>query len=454
MTTIKTSRVIRVERPPLAIRSVRQEYYLSSSGDGPTGGEWTPTAPPWRNGWFLWTRSVTTFTDGSSATTAPACVSGAAGPAGATGPAYLLRGEWMAGETYKRGAEVIQYVIHQGYAYEPLKESVTGGDNPLADVIAGRGNWKSMGRYDVVATRVLLANFALIAGAVFWDNKLMSQYGTNDSGAESSDYTEYAEDAQGNETGTFHPNTIIDWVRGKLKTMTAEITGTINAVAGRIAGFRVNGLGLTNANDDGSFTNDAYIIFRNDPHRCFAGMGGNVMSAVTGVRAVARFENEDEGDQWGLGDNYAAVLSAKGAKGRNVALQINGGHVAGLAVRTLQATYSQTIDRNVVSVVCLNTSVITLTLPTMDLYDDGHVIKIKRLRPEAVVYVKPGAAYVTVNGVRTRKQSYIAYDDGKHTADPLPLLSVGDAMELVFHRDVNNGTQYGCWVQHKYPRDW
>lgn len=75
----------------------------------------------------------------------------------------------------------------------------------------------------------------------------------------------------------------------------------------KIAGFCVSGNGLTN----NPFNNDAYVIFRNDAHKCFAGIGGNVLPTSSGLRAVARFENEDTSDWWGLGRNVAMLLSAK-----------------------------------------------------------------------------------------------------------------------------------------------
>ena len=75
----------------------------------------------------------------------------------------------------------------------------------------------------------------------------------------------------------------------------------------KIAGFSVSGNGLTNT----PFNNDAYVIFRNDAHKCFTGIGGNVLPASSGLRAVARFENEDTSDWWGLGRNVAMLLSAK-----------------------------------------------------------------------------------------------------------------------------------------------
>ena len=75
----------------------------------------------------------------------------------------------------------------------------------------------------------------------------------------------------------------------------------------KIAGFSVSGNGLTNT----PFNNDAYVIFRNDAHKCFAGIGGKVLPTSSGLRAVARFENEDTSDWWGLGRNVAMLLSAK-----------------------------------------------------------------------------------------------------------------------------------------------
>lgn len=94
---------------------------------------------------------------------------------------------------------------------------------------------------------------------------------------------------------------------GQLEANEASITGTINATSGKIAGFTISGTSLTNT----PWTNDATIIFRNDNKNSFAGIGGNVLTSVTGIRAVARFENEDKTNQWGLGSNYAMILSAK-----------------------------------------------------------------------------------------------------------------------------------------------
>ena len=109
----------------------------------------------------------------------------------------------------------------------------------------------------------------------------------------------------------------------------ANVSGTINAMSGKIAGFSISGNGLVNT----GFNNDAYVIFRNDTYNTFAGIGGNVLPASSGMRAVARFENHDKTNQWGLGYNVAVIMSAKNSD-YNLAFAGNGngflaGYIAG-----------------------------------------------------------------------------------------------------------------------------
>ena len=93
----------------------------------------------------------------------------------------------------------------------------------------------------------------------------------------------------------------------------------------KIAGFSVSGNGLTNT----PFNNDAYVIFRNDAHKCFAGIGGNVLPASSGLGAVARFENEDTSDWWGLNRNIATLFSAKNGRYNHAFLGSGNGNLDG-----------------------------------------------------------------------------------------------------------------------------
>lgn len=244
--------------------------------------------------------------------------------------------------------------------------------------------------------------------------------------------------------------------RGNVTMNDAILTGTVTARDGRVAGFKISGNGLTNANDNGTFTNDAYLIFRNDTHGCFAGIGGNILPATAGVRGVARFENHDESDWWGLGKNYAMIVSARGASDNN-AIAMLGGYISRLAVKTFAMSSSGTIPVDAVSVVLLsveNVKDIYITLPTMSIYDDGHILKIKRMGGGyPIPHIKAGKSWHHMSsGNDELVDSYIAYDGGYYTAGGRSFtMSTHQVMEFVYHRDltneVDNASRYGCWVQ-------
>lgn len=66
----------------LGIKSVIEEYYLSTSSSSLIGGSWSTSTPAWVNGKYIWTRTVITYTDSSSTTTDAICVTGAKGDTG------------------------------------------------------------------------------------------------------------------------------------------------------------------------------------------------------------------------------------------------------------------------------------------------------------------------------------------------------------------------------------
>lgn len=77
------------------IKSITEEYYLSSSPATTTGGEWQTTSPAWKNGWYIWTRTKIVFTDDTSTTTNAICVTGSKG---ADGTSITNCGEWETGK--------------------------------------------------------------------------------------------------------------------------------------------------------------------------------------------------------------------------------------------------------------------------------------------------------------------------------------------------------------------
>lgn len=67
------------------VSSIVEQYYKSTSATALSGGAWSTTYPGWENGKYIWTRSVITYTDNNTATTAPVCVTGTKGNTGAKG---------------------------------------------------------------------------------------------------------------------------------------------------------------------------------------------------------------------------------------------------------------------------------------------------------------------------------------------------------------------------------
>lgn len=338
----------------------------------------------------------------------------------ATGYAFQAGG---AGETW-------QDVVIYGDQHYVCKKShtKTASNYPGSTTANNNGYWQLGDHIDLVATKILLATYALVKNL----------------GVEAIDM----KDASGN---------ILFQAKDGAVTCKTGTFDNIVVQSGKVAGFTISGNGLSNT----PFNNDAYIVFRNDAQGAFAGIGGNVLPASSGMRAVARFENHDANDVWGLGTNYGMLVSARGSRD-NRAIHIDGGNISGFALKNTiigTTTTSQTLARTDYNVITINTSACTLTLPTMQLYDDGHVIRIKRLGSGALK-LKLGYCY-TWNGTSYRyTRPVLVYNDDKKLTgtNELSVDSVCDSMELVWVRDINytiDGTQYyGAWVQYKLPRAW
>lgn len=69
----------------IGVKSISGQYYLSTSYSTTTGGSWSTTVPAWKDGKYIWTRSIITYTDNSYTETNPVCVTGGKGPSGNDG---------------------------------------------------------------------------------------------------------------------------------------------------------------------------------------------------------------------------------------------------------------------------------------------------------------------------------------------------------------------------------
>lgn len=188
---------------------------------------------------------------------------------------------WSAGLTFRNG-DILILGANNVYMWN---YPISGNSSvaPQTDVTENgtTTHWRVFDYFEMVATRILLAEYALVKNL----------------GVEVIEM----KDADGN---------ILFQAKDGTVTCNTGNFNNINVQSGRIAGFKIAGNGLTNE----GFGNDAYVTFRNDAKGCFAGIGGNVLPMSSGMRAVARFENGDTSDQWGLGRNIAMLLSATGGK--------------------------------------------------------------------------------------------------------------------------------------------
>nr|DAH27956.1 MAG TPA: tail protein [Bacteriophage sp.] len=170
----------------IGVKSIVEQYYLSSSPTSQSGGSWSTTRPTWKDGWYIWTRSVITYTNGTSTTTSPICVTGGKGETGDKGdkgdkgdqgesPAAVYQGIYSGSTTYYGNKYRLDVVKYNGIFYIARIDAGT-----FSGVVpTNTSKWNPFGaQFESVATNLLLAENANIAGWVFRNNRLEAQNGS------------------------------------------------------------------------------------------------------------------------------------------------------------------------------------------------------------------------------------------------------------------------------------
>lgn len=135
-------------------------------------------------------------------------------------PVYIAgQSPWSSSNQYRNG----EYIEYEGVIYlwsYPI--SGNSSTNPKDDLSQNplTTKWKSYQIWDLLATRVFLADFALVGQAVFSGNYMISQQGVDSQGNISSDYREFGD-------GDFKPNVVIDFVKGSSILNESQINGSI-----------------------------------------------------------------------------------------------------------------------------------------------------------------------------------------------------------------------------------
>lgn len=131
---------------------------------------------------------------------------------------------WSSGNTYKNGEFFIDESTDMVYMWVYPKQGNTSV-KPSSYISAGTKpkRWEEVDLKHLIATEVLLARYALVGKAVFYDEYMMSQQGVDNNGNESGNYTQYP--------SNFKPNILLNFLTGKAVLNDAEVRGVVSAGA-------------------------------------------------------------------------------------------------------------------------------------------------------------------------------------------------------------------------------
>lgn len=150
----------------IGVKRYREQYYLSTSYSTPAGGSWSYNVPSWTDGKFMWTRTVVTYTDNTTWTSDPVCVTGSAGPSGkgvksfeilyylSTSSSTLTGGSWSTTAPKWEDGKYIWTKTKVTYTdnttYESSPACLTGGQGKTGlpgAMLRPRGEWKPNTEY-------------------------------------------------------------------------------------------------------------------------------------------------------------------------------------------------------------------------------------------------------------------------------------------------------------------
>lgn len=167
----------------VGVKSIVEQYYLSSSPTSQTGGSWSTTRPTWKDGWYIWTRSVITYTNGISTTTAAICVTGGKGETGDKGdkgdkgdsPVMVYRGDYSSSKTYYGNKNRLDAVKYNNQYYIARIDADT-----FSNVVpTNTSKWNPFGaQFESIATNLLLAEGASIGDWFIQGGKIVSTLGS------------------------------------------------------------------------------------------------------------------------------------------------------------------------------------------------------------------------------------------------------------------------------------
>ena len=163
----------------VGVKSIEEQYYLSSSANSLLNGSWSTNRPAWKDKWYIWTRSIITYTNGTSTTTAAICVTGSKGDKGEPGvqgekgenPVAVFVGVYSANKTYTGNKYRLDVVKYNGVFYVARIDA--GSFSGI--VPTNTSKWNPFGaQFESIATNLLLAEGANIGDWYMAGGKIVS----------------------------------------------------------------------------------------------------------------------------------------------------------------------------------------------------------------------------------------------------------------------------------------
>lgn len=268
---------------------------------------------------------------------------------GSKGARMRIR-DWATGQQYmqgKDGEDFYDIGVYESKLYLCTKtHTSSSANNPITSVSSYLGYWEIAQDWVFVATRLLLA-----------EKIKADQIDADGITAKDVDIT------------------------GKITATSGSFTGTVYAQQGQIGGLKISGNSLTNE----GFDNDARIVMRNDKKDVFTGIGVNVWPAsAPKITALCRLENNQSRSDYKTNIGLYAEASGVPTTGTdsnpdygNHAIYIPKGDICGFRLRARRITASTTLSLMDSIIFCLNTSDITLTLPSGP--EDGQLYLIRKV---------------------------------------------------------------------------
>ena len=161
----------------VGINTVDVEYAKSSSNTtAPTSG-WQTTAPTWEDGKYIWSRTKTVLTDGSTEYTKAVCITGGKGATGDKGdsPVMVYRGDYSSSKTYYGNKNRLDAVKYNNQYYIARIDADT-----FSNVVpTNTSKWNPFGaQFESIATNLLLAEGASIGDWFIQGGKIVSTLGS------------------------------------------------------------------------------------------------------------------------------------------------------------------------------------------------------------------------------------------------------------------------------------